>query len=369
MAEKNYYEALGVDKTASIDEIKKAYRKLAMQYHPDRNAGDKDAEAKFKEVGEAYGVLSDYGKRKQYDMFGSTWGGGNPFGGAGWFQADFDVGDIFESFFWGNPFGGGRQRSSAQRWEDLEYELNIDLKTSIYWEKQTIEFNKRSACSECSGDGGTGKSTCDQCQGSGRVTRTSQSPFGVIQQTLACDQCQGSGESFDQICGVCDGQKRSVENTKLDIDIPAGIDDGMVIKMTGEGNDGVGTKQAGDLYVRFSVQTEEKWLKREGVNLYYDLEIDIVEAVLGTKKDITLPILGKRTITIDSGTQPETVLKLSGDGVKHIDRDAKGDLLITIHIKVPKKLGKKERECYEQIASEKKINVCNKKGVLEKLFG
>jgi len=368
MAEKNYYESLGVEKTASLDEIKKAYRKLAMQYHPDRNPGDTTAEGKFKEVGEAYGVLGDDAKRKQYDMFGSAWWSGNPFGG-GWFQADFDVGDIFESFFGGGFSSWGRQRSSAQRGEDLEYTLEVDLKTSIYGGKETIEFNKRCTCSECNGDGGKWKKTCEKCNGTGRITRTSQSPFGVIQQTVTCDECQGSGESFDEICSTCDGQKREVKNHSIDIDIPAGIDDGMVIKMTWEGNDGVGTKQAGDLYVRFSVQSQEKDLQRDGVNLYYDLEIDVVEATLGTKKDVTIPILGKRTITIDAGTQPETVLKLTGDGVKHIDRDAKGDLLIAIHVKIPKKLGKKERECYQEIASEKKINVLNKKWVLEKLFG
>jgi len=368
MSEKNYYESLGVEKTASIDEIKKAYRKLAMQYHPDRNPGDTTAEAKFKEVGEAYGVLSDDSKRKQYDMFGSSAGAGNPFGGW-WFQADFDVGDIFESFFWGGFWGSSRKKSSVQRWEDLEYTLEIDLKTSIYWGKETIKFNKRCSCSECNGEGGEWKSTCSQCQGSGRVTRTSQSPFWIIQQTVTCDECHGSGESFDEICSSCEWQKREVKNHSIDIDIPAGIDDGMVIKMSWEGNDGVGTKQSWDLYVRFSVASHEKDLQREGVNLYYEIEIDVVEAVLGTKKDITLPILGKRSITIEAGTQPETVLKMTGDGVKHIDRDTKGDLLITVHMKTPKKLWKKEREYYEQIAAEKKLNVLNKKWVLNKLFG
>lgn len=369
MAEKNYYDILWVEKTASVEEIKKAYRKLAMQYHPDRNKGDAWAEAKFKEIGQAYGVLSDDAKRKQYDMFGSTGASGNPFGG-GWFQTDFDVGDIFEQFFGGNPFGWWtRQRNQSQRGEDLEYNLEIDLKTSIYGGKETITFNKRTSCGECSGEGGKWKKTCSQCGGTGRVTRTSQSPFGVIQQTVTCDVCNGSGESFDTICETCQGSKREVKNHSLDVEIPAGIDDGMVIKMTGEWNDGVGTNQTGDLYVKFFVRSEEKNLRRDGVNLYYDLEIDVVEATLGTKKDINIPIIWKRTITIDAGTQPETTLKLAWDGVKYIDRDAKGDLHITIHVKVPKKLGKKEREFYEKIASEKKLNVLNKKGVLEKLFG
>lgn len=369
MTERNYYEILWVEKTASQEEIKKAYRKLAMQYHPDRNKWDKEAEQKFKEIGTAYGVLSDEWKRRQYDMFGSTWGG-NPFWGWGGFQWDFDVGDIFESFFGGNPFWGWRsQRNTSQRGEDLEYNLEIDLKTSIYGGKEKIEFKKRASCHDCDGEWGTGKKTCSQCNGSGRVTRTSQSPFGVIQQTVTCNECNGSGETFEHVCGTCKWQKRELQNHSLDIDIPAGIDDGMVIKMTWEWNDGVGTTASGDLYIRFSVVSEEKGLVRDGVNLHYEIEIDAVEAVLGTTKDINIPIIGKRSITIDAGTQPETQLKFSGDGVKYVDRDAKGDLYVMIHIKIPKKLWKKERELYEEIAKEKKINVHNKKWVFEKFFG
>lgn len=366
MAEKNYYETLGVEKTASVEEIKKAYRKLAMQYHPDRNKWDKDAEAKFKEVWEAYGVLSDDSKRKQYDMFGSS-GGSNPFWGGG-FQTDFDVWDIFEQFFWGWFGWTSRKRSTSHRWEDLEYTMNIDLKTSIYGGKETIEFNKRVSCEECKWEGWSGKKSCSDCDGSGRTTRTSQTPFGVIQQTTACSTCSGTGEVFEEICSTCKGDKRALKKIEIDIDIPPGIDDDMVIKLTGEWNDGVGTDVGGDLYVKFAVESTEKWLKRDGVDLHYTIEVDVVEAVLGTKKDITIPILGKRTITIDGGTQSGTVIKISGDGVKHIDRDAKGDLLIRVDIKVSKKLGKKERELYEQIASEKKLNVLNKKGVVEKLF-
>ncbi len=368
MEKKCYYEVLEIEKTTSIDGIKKAYRKLAMKYHPDRNEGKKDAEAKFKEVGEAYGVLSDAGKRKQYDMFGHSSWGGNPFGG-GWFQTDFDVGDIFESFFGGGFSGGGRQRSSSQRGEDLEYIMEIDLKTSIYGEKQEIEFNKKVSCETCDGDGGKNKQTCSECGGNGRVTRTSQTAFGVIQQTVACGACSGSGETFEEVCSDCHGEKRQVKKVTVEIDIPAGIDDGMVIKLTGEGNDGVGTKASGDLYVKFSVNLQEKNLERDGTDLHYKVEIDVIEAILGTQKDITLPILGKRTISIDPGTQMGTIIKNSGDGVKFIDRDTKWDLLIHVDIKIPKKLGKKEREFYHQVASEKKLNVLNKKGILEKLFG
>lgn len=369
MSKRDFYEVLGLKKGANKDDIKRAYRKLAMQYHPDRNQGDDTAEAKFKEVAEAYGTLWDDSKKQQYDMFGSTGGGAASwFGWGGGFQWE-DISDIFNSFFgWGFSGWQTRQARREQRGEDLEYDFRIDLKTSIYGGKETIEFNKREHCGSCDGDGGSWKKNCDTCGGVGQVTYTSNSPFGVIQQTRACPDCNGSGETFENTCTECHGEKRKLTKQKLDIDIPAGIDDGMVIKMTDEWNAGIGTKAAGSLYIRFHVQTEEKGLERDGVDLHYRVEIDLLEALLGTKKDINIPILGKRSISIDAGTQHDTVLKISGDGVKHIDRDAKGDLLIVLHIPMPKKLGKKERELYEEIAKEKKVNVNSKKGVFEKLF-
>lgn len=370
---RDYYEILGLEKWADEAEIKKAYRKLAMQYHPDRNQGDDEAESKFKEIGEAYGTLSDAGKRQQYDMFGSSGGAWwNPFGGwGGWFQAE-DLWDIFNSFFGGwfsGQASGGRRRNAQRKGEDLEYDLHIDLKTSIYGGKDVVEFHKREHCSHCAWDGWSWKQTCGTCKWQGQVVRTSQSPFGVIQQTVVCPDCNGDGETFEHICSECQWEKRTLIKKKIDIDIPAWIDDGMVIKLTGEGNEWIGTKAAGDLYVRFHVQTEEKWLVRDGVDLHYDLDVDFVEAVLGTTKEINIPVIGKRSISIDAGTQGKSILKVSGDGVKYIDRDSKWDLLIHIQIPTPKKLSKKEREILEELAKEKKLNVNSKKGVLEKLFG
>ena len=366
---KDLYKILDLERGASTEEIKKAYRKLAMKYHPDRNAWDSSAEAKFKEVNEAYSILSDSGKRQQYDTFGSTGWAGNPFWGWGGFQAD-DISDIFSSFFWGGFSGGGqRWRPRETRGEDLEYDLHIDLKTSIYGGKDTLEFNRRTFCESCDGAGGSGKQSCDTCGGRGQVTYTSQSPFGVIQQTRACSDCDGSWESFQETCSECRGEKRILKKETFPIDIPAGIDEWMVIKLSWEGNAGIGTKASWDLYVRFHVQTEEKWLTRDGVDLHYDVELDIVEAILWTKKEILIPVLGKRSLTIDAGTQAESIIKISGDGVKHIDRDQKWDLLIHIHISIPKKLWKKERELYEAVAQEKKLNVNSKKWVFEKIFG
>ena len=364
---KDLYKILDLDKGASTEEIKKAYRKLAMKYHPDRNAGDKEAEAKFKEVNEAYSVLSDSGKRQQYDTFWSTGWGGNPFWGWG-FQSE-DISDIFSSFFGGGFSGASRWRPRETRGEDLEYDLHIDLKTSIYGGKDKVEFNRRNYCESCDGAGGSGKQTCDTCWGRGQVTQTSQSPFGVIQQTRVCSDCEGSGENFEDVCSECHGEKRVLKKESLDIDIPAWIDDGMVIKLTWEGNAGVGTKASGDLYIRFHIQAEEKSLTRDGVDLHYDLEVDLIEAILGTKKEVNIPIIWKRSIAIEWGTQAESILKISGDGVKYIDRDAKGDLIIHLHIPIPTKLGKKERDLYEELAKEKKLNVNSKKWVFEKIFG
>ena len=362
----DYYSILEVEKTATIEEIKKAYRKLAMKYHPDRNKWDKQAEEKFKKINEAYAVLSDEEKRRQYDMYGSVWGST---GGFGW--VDVDLSDIFEQFFggWMGGFSSSRRRNGPKRGEDLEKVIKIDLKTSIYWGKQKIEIEKLVTCPECKGEGWEGKKTCPDCHGRGQVTYTRQSLFGVIQQTAPCERCDGTGEIFEKVCEKCHWQKRIKETKQIDLDIPAGIDNGMVIKLEGEWNDGIGTSASGDLYIKFIVETEEKGLKRRGVDLYYEIEVDVVEAVLGTKKEVSIPVIGKRTIDIPSWTQPWTVIKITWDWVKYIDKDAKWDLYITINVKIPKKLSKKEKELYFEIAKEKKINVNNHKGIFEKIFG
>ncbi|MDD3302181.1 MAG: molecular chaperone DnaJ [Candidatus Gracilibacteria bacterium] len=368
MSNKDYYNTLGVEKTATDDELKKAYRKLAMQYHPDRNGGDKEAETKFKEINEAYGVLSDPSKRKQYDTYGTV---GNGFGGgSGGFGVDFDISDIFESFFGGEGFSGQtrtRKRQTSFKGENLEYTIKLDLETSIYGGKQKIKFDRLETCVDCKGEGGSGKKTCSECSGSGYVKYRQQSIFGVIEHTGVCEKCDGTGETIENVCQTCKGKKRIRKEIELDIDIPAGIDDGMIIKLTGEGNHGINSKANGDLYVKFKVSLEEKGLKRDGVDLYYDLEIDVIEAILGCDKEISLPIIGKRIIKISAGTQVGTVIKINGDGVKHIDRDSKGDLFINLDIKIPKRLGAKEKEFYEEIAKEKKLKVGGK-GLFDKLF-
>ncbi len=362
-----YYSILWVEKSETKDGIKKAYRKLAMQYHPDRNKWDKEAEKKFKEINEAYWVLGNDEKRKQYDMFWKDWVKWNPFwwgGFSGWVEVD--LWDIFESFFWWG-FSGWRKGRTEQKWEDLEYNLKIDLKTSIYWWKETISFNKKETCKTCSWEWWKGKKDCSKCNGSWKITKTSESMFGMIQQTVICDECSGSWETFESICSDCNGEKRKFIKKELEVDIPAGIDEGMIIKINEEGNDWINTNASWDLFVKFSVELEEKWLKRDGVNLYYNLEIEIVEAVLWAKKEINIPIIWKRNIEIKAWSEHSTIIKLSWDWIKHIDRDSKWDLFVELHIKIPKKLGKKERELYQEIAKERNIKTSSP-WVFEKLF-
>jgi len=370
-----YYSILEIEKTASDDEIKKAYRRKAMKYHPDRAPGDKkeEYEKEFKKINEAYQTLSDSSKRKQYDMFWkSGWGASGFWAGWFWGGVDVDLWDIFEQFFGGNSgwfWGWSRRRSTEQVWEDLEQIIDIDLKTSIYGGKQKVKVKKRVSCKKCKWVGWEWKKTCERCNGRGQVTYTTQSIFGTIQQTWTCDVCNWTWESFEKVCETCSWTKRVIDTKEIDLDIPAGIDNGMVIKLEWEGNDWVWTKQAWNLYLKFKVKLEEKGLKRKGSDLFYELEIDVVEAVLWTKKEISISVIWKRTIEINSGTQSGDILEISGDWVKYIDNDRKWNLYITLNVKIPKKLGKKEKELYQEIAKEKKINVNNHKWIFEKIFG
>ncbi len=363
------YWVLEVNKGASSEEIKKAYRKMAMKYHPDRNSGDASAEAKFKEVNEAYQTLSDPQKKQQYDTFGTTGGagwGGWFGGGFGW--VDVDLWDIFSDFF-GGWWRARQKKSWVQRGEDIEEFVTIDLKTSIFGAKHMVSYDKMTDCWECSGAGWSWKKSCNDCNWSGYRTYTKQTMFGVVQQTGVCNTCSGTGESFEKLCTICQWRKRTSSKVEKEIDIPAWIDDGMIIKLEWEGNSWIGTKQSGDLYLKFRVKLEEKGLKRDGGNLYYDLELDVVEAVLGTSKEVNIPVIGKRKIDIPQGTQFGSVLTFSGDGVKDVSYDNKWDLFINITIKIAKKLSSKERELYNEIAKERKINVNNKKWMFENLFG
>jgi len=362
------YSVLGLEKGASKEEVKKAYRKLAMKYHPDRTKGDAEAEKKFKEVNAAYQVLGDDAKKQQYDTYGSTGAGWNPFGGAGGFDMDVDISDIFSQFFGGGMWGQSR-RSSAQRGEDLEQFLDIDFETAILGGKEKVTLNKQESCGSCDGEGWEDKQTCDTCRGQGRVTQTSQSIFGIVQQAVTCPDCSGTGESFKKVCDICHGQKRESIKKDLDIDIPAGIDNGMIIKLEWEWNHGIWTKAHGDLYLKFRVPSEYKWLSRDGLDLHYDIELDVLEAVLGSQREIKIPVLWKRNIEVDAGTQVNSIIRIGGDGVLDVNGSTKWDLHIHLQIKIPKKLSKLEKKKYFEISQDKKIDVNNEKWVFEKIFG
>lgn len=366
MPNKDYYLILEVEKTATIEIIKKSYRKLAMRYHPDRNGWDKEAEWKFKEINEAYSVLSDPEKRKQYDTFWTVW---SSFWWWNWFWVDVDLSDIFESFFWWEWFWWTRSRKkqTSFKWENLEYNIKLDLETSIYWWKKKIKFDRLETCEDCKWEGWSGKKTCDECNWTWYVKYRQQSLFGVIEHTWVCEKCGWTWEIIEKVCQTCKWKKRLKKEVELDIDIPAWIDDGMIIKMTGEWNHWINTKANWDLYVKFDVSLEEKWLKRDWENLYYDLEIDVLEAILWVEKEINIPILWKRTIKIWAWTQVWTVIKINWDWVKYINKDAKGDLFINLNIKIPKKLWKKEKELFEEIAKEKNLKVWWK-WLFDKLF-
>ena len=368
MSNKDYYNTLWVEKTATDEELKKAYRKLAMQYHPDRNWWDKEAEKKFKEINEAYWVLSDSSKRKQYDTYWTVWNGF--WWWAWWFWVDFDISDIFESFFWWEWFWWqtrSRKRQTSFKWENLEYTIKLDLETSIYWWKHKIKFDRLEACTDCKWEGWSGKKTCSECSWTWYVKYRQQSIFWVIEHTWVCEKCDWTWETIENLCQTCKWKKRIKKEIELDIEIPAWIDDWMIIKLTWEWNHWINSKANWDLYVKFKVSLEEKWLKRDWVDLYYDLEIDVIEAILWCDKEISLPIIWKRIIKISAWTQVWTVIKINWDWVKHIDRDSKWDLFINLDIKIPKRLWAKEKEFYEEIAKEKKLKVWWK-WLFDKLF-
>lgn len=362
--EQNYYELLWLTKSATQDEIKKAYRKKAMEHHPDRWG---DAE-EFKKINEAYSILSDENKKREYDTYWRVWGW-NPFwwNWFWWFSwwVDIDLWDIFESMFgWWNR--SNRSRKQNQWWEDLEFILNIDLKTSVLGWKTTINYEKLIFCDLCNWEWWKWKKRCSECNWSWHVKYRQKTIFWVMEQTVVCENCHWTWETIEKLCEKCNWAKRIKKSVDYEFEIPPWIDEWMVIKINWEWNH---WSTNGDLYIKFKVNSIDKNLKRKWSNLYYDLEIDVIEAILWTQKEINIPVIWKRNIIIESGTQVWTTIKINWDGVKYIDKDKKWDLYINIIIKIPKKLSENERNLYEQIAKDNKLNVHNKKWIFEKLFG
>ena len=357
MADKrDYYEVLGVEKGATDDEIKKAYRKMAKQYHPDLNPDDKTAEAKFKEVGEAYEVLSDKTKRDRYDRFGHA--GVDPNYGAGqggyeryqqYGHGDFgDFGDIFGDIFSGFGFGGStktRNPNGPIRGNDTQVRIQLTFMEAVKGCKKEIPTQRLERCSDCSGTGakaGTTPETCPECGGSGQVRVQQRSPFGVIQTVKACSRCGGKGKIISDPCKTCNGMGRVRHNRKITVDIPAGIDNGQTFVVRGMGDDGTNGGPSGDLNVTVSVK-EDPIFQREGFDVWVDIPVTYAQAVLGD--EIVVPTIdGKVSYNIPEGTQPGTTFRLRNKGIQYVNNRGRGDQYVRVNIEVPTNLSGKQKD-------------------------
>lgn len=372
MEKRDYYEVLSVAKDADAHTIKKAYRKLAMKLHPDRNPDDKEAEERFKEAAEAYEVLSDGEKRKIYDQFGHQ-GLRSGGGGRGGFSSVEDIfnhfGDIFglgDLFGMGGRGRGGRGRSGPSRGPDLRYDLEIAFEEAVFGTKKTIEVPRTEACSTCGGDGaepGSEPTVCSMCKGNGQVHHTQ----GFFSVAITCPTCKGQGRTISKPCKGCNGDGRIANTRRVTVQIPGGVDEGSRLRLRHEGEAGRNGGPPGDLYVYIFVKPHAE-LKREGMHLYTERTLSFVEAALGTT--LTVPSLeGEQELEIEPGTQHGEQLSIRGLGVPSLrDKDARGDLVIIIGVEIPKKLSKRQREILNDYAEESGIEVSKKKGGLfEKL--
>ena len=367
---KDYYNILGVSKSASKDEIKKAFREKAHLFHPDKPGGD---EKKFKEINEAYQVLGNDEKRSQYDQYGATFDQQGGFGqGMGWedfmraarqgggtySNANVDMGDLGDIL--GDLFGGGfgfggntRRRKTSTRGRDIEVDLNLDFKEAVFGADKTIELYKLTTCEHCQGNGaepGTKISECQACQGQGNVRTVQRTILGNIQTVRDCPDCAGEGKKPDKACTKCGGQGRIKQKVDLNVKIPAGIDNGMSLKMAGAGEAGIKGAKAGDLYIRVRVKPDP-YFKREENNILTAIEIPISMASLGGKISIKT-IDGEVELKIPAGTQSGKVFILRGKGVPHFQHYGKGDQLVTINVKTPEHLSKKQKELLEELREE-----------------
>lgn len=374
MAGKDYYEVLGVSKTATADEIKKAYRQKAKQYHPDSNKGnEKQAEEKFKEVSEAYSILSDEQKRAQYDRFGEQAVNGNyagygasGFGGSGFdfggFSGGFDIDleDILGSMF-GGGFSGfnGKAKNGPIKGSDLRYNMKLTFEEAVFGVKKEISITRNEQCSVCYGTGAKSGATitCDKCQGKGKVQAIQNTIMGTFSTVKTCDKCHGTGQVIKDACEACSGTGSVKKAKRIEITIPAGIDDGQAISLSGQGDSGVRGGPNGDLFIVVTV-LPHKVFKRKGKDIYFSTKIPFVKAVLGGP--IKIPTLeGEEVFNIPEGTQPGTTFSLKNKGVP--SRIGRGNLEFTVQIEIPKKLSEKQRELLEQYAISCSEEVGNKK--------
>ncbi|MCL1948825.1 MAG: molecular chaperone DnaJ [Turicibacter sp.] len=362
MAKRDYYDVLGVSKTSNDQEIKRAYRKLAKLYHPDV-ATEEGAEAKFKEVQEAYDVLSDGDKRAAYDRYGHAatdgaggfggFGGGNPFGGGGFGGGFDDLGDIFGSMFGGAFGGGGGGRSNpnaAQRGQDMAREMTLTFEEAVFGTSKDITLNREEECTKCGGSGARSKDdvkTCGRCSGTGRVVEIQNTILGRMQTQAACPNCDGSGKEIAHKCDSCHGRGTVKKTKTVEVKVPAGVDDGQRLRLSGQGEAGRNGGPAGDLYVQFRVLSHG-FYEREDADLHCEMPITFKQAALGDEIEIPLLDGKKIALTVPAGTQPGATLRLRGKGIKHINREAYGDIYVHVKVVVPKKLNPRQKEILEE---------------------
>ncbi len=363
MAKRDFYEILGVPKDADEATLKKAYRKVAMQFHPDRNPGNAEAEAKFKEAAEAYEVLNDADKRARYDRFGHAGldgmqgGGGHGFGGGMTMEDIFaQFGDVFgeggspfDAFFGGGG-GRGQTRGRGQKGSNLRVKLTLSLEEIAHGVSKKIKVRKQVSCATCSGSGAKDSNsvaTCSTCRGAGVVRQVKQTFLGTMQTTAACPTCQGSGQTVTAKCGTCKGEGRQMGEETIEIDIPAGVEDGMQLSMRGKGNAGAKGGPNGDLLITIEEHPHEV-LHREGSNIIYDLYISIADAALGTSVEVPT-IDGLVKIKIPSGTQSGKIFRLKDKGLPQVQAYGKGDQLVHVNVWTPKKLSDEEKKLMEQV--------------------
>ncbi len=359
MSKRDYYEVLGVNKSASADEIKKAFRKAAVKYHPDKEGGD---EAKFKEVNEAYEVLKDQQKRQRYDQFGhagvggnSGGAGGNPFEGFGGQNVHFDFGDGGLGDIFGQFFGGGAGRSrEPRRGRDVETTLTLDFEDAIFGVEEKLTLDMDDECPHCKGttvEPGHSMTTCPTCKGAGQQTRIMNTIFGQIQQAVTCETCKGTGKVPEKVCSVCRGKGTERRKQTLTLKVPAGIDDGATIRLKEHG-EAVGGGSRGDLYVHIRVKAHKKFT-REGDIILSEEHVGMVDAALGTEIDVET-VDGTIRMKVPAGTQSGTDFKLSNHGVPHPRGNTRGSHIVSILVDTPTKLTKKQKDLLEQFGSSKK---------------
>ena len=350
---RDYYEVLGVDKGASDDEIKKAFRQQAKKYHPDLHPGDKEAEAKFKEINEAYSVLSDPDKKSKYDRFGHAGVDPNGFGGGGGYGGayDVDLGDLFSSIF-GGGFGGGssRRRNGPSKGSDLKYNMSLEFMEAAFGLERDIQITKEDLCKACNGSGaqpGTTPETCPTCRGAGRVQQQTQTLFGMTMVTKTCPTCSGRGTVIKTPCTQCRGRGRLKTSKTLHIKIPAGVDTGDMLPIKGEGEPGTNGGPYGDLYIEFRVKSHDVF-KREGINTFCDVPITYAQAALGGEIEVPT-IYGKEKFVLKEGTQPGDISILRGRGIANkTNPNMKGDHTLKFYIEVPTGLTREQKQLLTQ---------------------